>query len=342
MEIGAVFPPVIGGTTRVARILEDVGFDVLLCSDTQNVAPDPYATLALAAEGTSRITLGPGVTNLVTRHPAVTASAVMTLQVLSGGRAICGIGRGDSSLAHVGLRAPTTAQLRDGLLQLRGYLRGEAVGVVGDGLESRLRWVDPLKVPAVPLDLAATGPRTLRLAADVADRISLSLGAHPDLIRAAVDIIEARLAETGRPRRDVRIGAYLPVVVHDDADVAVQLARAGTALLAHFPATPGASDRHLPERWQEVTRRLAHGYDMARHSRSDGSHMALVDDEFIRWFAITGPPSACTERLLELREMGIEHVYTLGAMGTGPRPAVPPEWLESHRRLGEQVVPALR
>ena len=87
--------PMAGQTTERARWIEDFGGDGLGVADTQNLAGDPYAALSLAGHTTSHIGLGTAVTNPITRHPAVTASAILTVQAESAGRAVLGIGRGD-------------------------------------------------------------------------------------------------------------------------------------------------------------------------------------------------------------------------------------------------------
>ena len=70
--------------------------------DSQNLAPDPYVFLALAAGGSQNLGLMTSVTNVVSRHAAVTASSAFTVQSVSDGRFVLGIGRGDSALAHIG------------------------------------------------------------------------------------------------------------------------------------------------------------------------------------------------------------------------------------------------
>ena len=111
-EFGLVMEPSPGYTARLAGEIEALGFDILLCPDTQNLSPDPYGQLSLAAAATTRLKLATGVTNPYTRDPAVTAGAFATLHLESGGRAICGIGRGDSSAAHIGRRNAKTDELR--------------------------------------------------------------------------------------------------------------------------------------------------------------------------------------------------------------------------------------
>ena len=97
MEVWQLMPSRIEGIEALAAETESRGFDGLALTDSQNQSPDTYVALTLAARATSTLKLGPGVTNALTRHPAVTASAIATLQDVSEGRAMLGIGRGDSS-----------------------------------------------------------------------------------------------------------------------------------------------------------------------------------------------------------------------------------------------------
>ena len=112
--------------------------------------------------------IGTGVTNPVTRHPAVTAAAIAALHVESGGRAILGIGRGDSALAHIG-REPARMRTYEGYVRdVRAYLEGESVDQ--RGFPSRLVWLDQHDLPRVPIDMSCSGPRSIALAAQLADR----------------------------------------------------------------------------------------------------------------------------------------------------------------------------
>ncbi|MEI7874695.1 MAG: LLM class flavin-dependent oxidoreductase [Alphaproteobacteria bacterium] len=104
------------GAARTAQEIEAAGWDGMLVVDSQNLSGDPYVSLALAATVTTRIGLGTGVTNSVTRHAAATATAIASVNRISNGRAVLGIGRGDSALAHLG-RAPAR------LAQFERYLR---------------------------------------------------------------------------------------------------------------------------------------------------------------------------------------------------------------------------
>lgn len=340
-RFGVVMEPSPGYTARLAAEIEAMGFDALLCPDTQCLSPDPYGQLSLAAARTSRLRLGTGVTNPFTRDASVTAGALATLQKESGGRALCGIGRGDSSAAHIGRRSATTAELRTYVEQLRGYLRGEEV-LRGDA-HSRLRWLAPGELPTVPLDIACTGPATIRMAVDVGDQVSFSVGAAPERIRWALETAQQRLAETKRDRSSIRIGAYVSLVCDPDEKRAIDLARMISGMVAHFAGMKDSPVEHLPPKLKELAIRMKSGYDMARHAQNEGAHLEMVNDEFVDWFSICGPPAKCSERLGELIAMGLDYVYILGGSPVpSPHGARQEAMIRQTRLFAEAVMPSFR
>jgi 5,10-methylenetetrahydromethanopterin reductase len=98
--------PTLTGIEALAQHCETLGYDGLTLTDSQNLSADIYVSMALAARATSKLLIGPGVTNPLTRHAAVTASAIASIQQISEGRAMLGIGRGDSSLFNIGHNSP--------------------------------------------------------------------------------------------------------------------------------------------------------------------------------------------------------------------------------------------
>src|SRR4051794_5363087 len=102
MDTGLLLSPALGRTAALAQRAEANGFSSLLLTDSQNLAPDVWSQLHLAGAATKRILLAPGVTNSATRDPAVTASAALSLQAETGGRAFIAIGRGDSAVQRIG------------------------------------------------------------------------------------------------------------------------------------------------------------------------------------------------------------------------------------------------
>ncbi len=161
-------------SARTAQETEAAGWDGMLVVDLQNLSGDPYVSLALAATTTTRIGLGTGVTNSVTRHAAATATAITSVNRISNGRAVLGIGRGDSALAHLGRAPARLAQFERYLRQLQTYLRGEAVSFdevdipydVAPPLSGLHRTVAMLPSNSPTIDAKRTAPLPfLRLAA---------------------------------------------------------------------------------------------------------------------------------------------------------------------------------
>lgn len=340
-EFGIVMEPSPGYTARLAAEIEAMGFDALLCPDTQCLSPDPYGQLSLAAARTTRLKLGTGVTNPFTRDPSVTAGALATLQVESGGRALCGIGRGDSSAAHIGRRNAKTAELREYVEQVRAYLAGGEV--LRGETRSRMRWIAPGEVPPVPLDIACTGPATIRMAVEAGDRVTFSVGSAPERLRWAMDTALEHLARTGRDRASLRIGAFVNLVCDADEKRAIGLGRMISGMVAHFAGMKDSPTEHLPPRLKAIAERMKSGYDMARHAQNEGAHLAMIDDDFVDWFSICGPPAKCVERLGELLALGLDHVYVLGGSPVpAPHGARQEAMVRQSRLLAEAVLPRFR
>nr|MBA2522169.1 LLM class flavin-dependent oxidoreductase [Solirubrobacterales bacterium] len=193
--------------------VERWGFDGLMLADSQNLNADIWVELGMAAAATERIKLGPGVTNPATRHPAVTASAAATLQAETGGRAVLGIGRGDSALTQIGRRPVPVAELERAVVAIQCYLSGKEVD--SEGVRSRIGWIPSAQdLPKVPVRVAASGPRVIAMAAEHADGIDLTVGAEEERLRWALQMAQ--------PSGDAAssVGAFLNVAVHPDRGVA--------------------------------------------------------------------------------------------------------------------------
>ena len=341
VEFGMVMEPSAGYTARLAAEIEAMGFDALLCPDTQCLSPEPYGQLNLAAANTTRLFLGTGVTNPVTRDASVTAGALATLQVESGGRARCGIGRGDSSAAHIGRRNATTAELRTYVEQVRAYLKGEVV--MRGETASRMRWLEPGELPTVPLDLACTGPATIRMAADLADRVTFAVGSAPERIEWALATLHARMKETGRDRSTLSVGAYVNLVCDADEQRAINLGRMISGMVAHFAGMKHSPVEHLPPQLKDLAVQMKTGYDMSRHAQNEGAHLQMVDDRFVDWFSICGSPAKCRDRLRQLIGLGLDHVYLLGGSPvSSPHGARQEAMVKQTRLFADEVMPALR
>jgi 5,10-methylenetetrahydromethanopterin reductase len=334
-----------GIAVRMAQRAEADGFDGWFVVDSQNLAGDCYVALAQAAAATERILLGTGVTNPFTRHPAVTASAIASVHAASGGRAVLGIGRGDSALAHLGLAPAPVPLFERYLAQVQAYLRGDDVdfddlsaervatvgslGLAGGPTSSRLHWLPP-DLPKVPMTVAATGPLVIDAAARTADRITFALGADPQRVAWGIE----RARET---RGDLRFGAFVNVVCHDDVDTARALASGGMSTFARFNVMHGTTHGPMADEARELLQDVHDAYDMRRHTQAGSPQAERLTSEFADAFAVLGPADRCVERLRALTDLGLDHLVIVGpSLGSDPEEA-----RGAHQRFVTDVLPAL-
>jgi 5,10-methylenetetrahydromethanopterin reductase len=335
MDVGVLIPPIPRRTAQTARLVEEMGFASLMIPDSQNLAPEVWGHLMLAASATSRLRLGPGVTNSVTRDPAVTASAALSLQAESDGRAVLGIGRGDSSVQRIGKREDPLARFERYLCDVQAYLRGEAVD--REGFASRLEWLPHVQVPKVPVEVAATGPRVIELAARVADRICFAVGADATYLAHVLERARSAARAAGRDPGALRYGAFVTCAIHDDVAVARDALRGAVATFARFSAFRGSPLEQLPPTLRRKAEYLRAHYDMKDHTRADAAHAAGIDDEFVDWFGVAGPAERVVPRFRALADLGLDFVHVVtSSTGVSRDVAV-----GSLMALGRDVLPAL-
>ncbi len=336
MDIGLLLIPEPRQVEGMARMVEESGFASLILPDSQNLAPEVWGQLTLAAKATTRIRLGPGVTNSVTRDAAVTASAALSLQVASDGRAVLGIGRGDSSVQRIGRTQDPVARFETYLAAVQAYLRGEAVD--RDGFESRLEWLPRAGVAKVPVEVAATGPRVIAAAARHADHICLSVGADPDHVTEKLAYARRAVQAAGRDPASLRYGAYVTCVINDDVAAAREAVRGSATTFARFSALPGSRLERLPPPLRRAAEYIRTHYDMRDHTRTGVAHTAGIADDFVDWFAIAGPVATALPRFRKLAALGLDFVHVIAGSTGMPREM----GIATLTALARDVVPAVR
>jgi 5,10-methylenetetrahydromethanopterin reductase len=256
--------------------LEAEGVRRVWVIDSQLAMKDVYAGLVVAALNTTRIGLGTGVTNAVTRHPTVTANAIAAVAEISHGRAILGLGAGDSALYGIGLKPQKVAEMEEAI----GFFRST---------------VDK----SIPIHLAVSQQRMCELAGRLADGAIVMGPAQADLVKQQVEWIEAGLRSARRDRGEVEI-AFMATVAPEPEDVR-SWASTQARLLSHYKELP----QSLAPFRDEIAR-SAETYDYAEHLSTHASHGAAVSDDLVRTLAIVGTPGECAARLRTLQATGID------------------------------------
>jgi 5,10-methylenetetrahydromethanopterin reductase len=307
----------VGVLRNLTLLAESLGYQHAWFGDSQNIWRESSTTIGACAVGTERIVFGTGVTNAVTRHPSLLASTWATLAEFTGGRAALGIGTGDSSLRTMGLSPLKLAELERAIADLRALLRGESVREAASGADYRLSYLTA-PVP-VPIYIAASAPKILRMAGRIADGVIILVGTAPQFIRAALDTVAAGAAEAGRSLSDIHTVLWTPTAIQDDGDRARSLVRAHVSRVVIRPL-PAEVDPAM----QQAVDRIRSAYDYYQHMVPDADHASLVPDDLVDMFALAGTPDECAKRLDSMTASGIDQVSIVPFVpaGTSREPTI--------------------
>jgi len=247
--------------------LEAEGVNRVWVIDSQLAMKDVYAGLVVAALNTSKLGLGTGVTNAVTRHPTVTANAIAAVDEISHGRAILGLGAGDSALYGIGLKPQKVAEVEEAVAYFREHAR------------------------EVPIYLAVSQERMCRLAGRVADGAIVMGPAEPGMVRRQVEWIE--------PKEGFEVTFIAPTST--DIEDVRSWASTQARLMSHQKELPPSL-----EPFREEMTRSAETYDYTEHLSTTAVHSEGVSDDLVRALAVVGTAEECRARLHALSAAGVQ------------------------------------
>lgn len=339
---------------RAAQQAEARGWDGLGVPYAPLMVADPYVCMAAAASVTSTLLLGNWVATPASHTPASAAGSIKTVQAVSDGRAVLGLGRGDSALAYLGM-APAPLKFFEAYVsRLRNYLQGEPqpfdldldggghfppverLGLAQQAQDARFGMAMQ-DVPPVPLDMVGTGPKVLGIAARYADRVTTAVGADPERVAWALAEVASARAAAGVSHA-VSLGAWVPVAVTDDIAAGRRMLSGVTTSMARFTAMHGKAVAPVAEDDRKIYERVHDAYELHGHFQEGSPQSKQVPDDFIDRFAVIGPPEVCVERLRTLIDLGVERFVI-----AGPSPVTTPELAEQAESLfSSEVMPALR
>lgn len=289
---------------RAARA-EELGFEAIFFADSQMNNVDPYQALAMCAVKTKKIRLGTAVTNMVYRDPTITANSFATLNEISQGRAIIGMGTGDGPVYSLGRTATRLADFEKGLRTMRDLLHDRGIDVP----PSKERAGGNVKLKAgkrpVPIYISAEGPKTLRVAGRTCDGVILGTGFDKAVTDWARRRIEEGAREEGRSLAEIDLMPAGMIAVDDDGDLARRRVRSRMANRAHhnFRFTLET----VPEGEVAGVKRFMEHFDIAKpiEERIDPK---FITDYLLERFTIAGTPEECIAKVKRLEADGIERV----------------------------------
>jgi probable F420-dependent oxidoreductase len=313
------------------QLAEQQGFDYGWTYDSHVLWQESIPTLALAAKATSAIKLGHMVTNPGTREPTVLASAYATLQDISEGRMVMGIGRGDSARRYIGQEPVPIRRFEEALQMIKPFMNGDKVQ--WNDRELELAWVRP-ELPEIEMHVAGYGPKALAVAGRTGDGVIIQL-ADPDIIQWIMATARAAAEEAGRDPAALKCIVSAPSHITGDMAAARDQVR-------WFPAMVSNHVRDLIRRYgadgSVVPRALTDyvpdetGYDYDEHSRVGAKHGGFVSDEICDRFCVLGTPEQAIAKLTELEAIGVDQ-FNIYLMTEGQEAI-----LETY---GRDVIPAM-
>lgn len=292
-----------------AGAAERAGFGVAWFPDSQFIWRDVWATMALAAQATERIALGTCVVNFETRHATVTAAAAATIEELAPARTILGIGTGDSAVKTLAIAPTTLARMREHIGVVRALLAGDE-----QSFENRHMSLSGMPRRAVPIYMAATGPKALALAGELADGVILLAGMAPELIQKAVFHIGEGAKRAGRDAGaiDVCLGTFCHIT--SDKTVAARIVKPYCVTSAQLGGSEALRlvgiDVEVPAVVEGVYPDMAHAVDWDAAVEAAGRW--ITDDMGLRYaekFCLVGDPRFCIEKIEAAVACGVTSFY---------------------------------
>ncbi|MFE0380266.1 TIGR03842 family LLM class F420-dependent oxidoreductase [Streptomyces inhibens] len=312
MDFGVVLQadPPASAVVSLMRRAERNGFRYGWTFDSAVLWQEPFVIYSRILEHTDRLIVGPMVTNPSTRTPEVTASTFATLNEMYGNRTVCGIGRGDSAMRVAGRPPNTLARLGEAIGTIRDLAEGREADLGGHRV--RIPWI---KGGALPVWMAAYGPKALAMAGRLADGFILQL-ADPFLTEWMIKAVRQAAVDAGRDPAEVTICVAAPAYVGDDLDHAREQCRWFGGMVGNHVADLvtryGEHSGMVPDELTDYIK-ARKGYDYSHHGRADNPDTAFVPDSIVDRFCLLGPTAAHLDRLHQLKALGVDQ-FALYAM----------------------------
>ena len=309
------------------RMLDEAGVAMIGNGDSQALYHEQFIRTALAAEHTQRARVGTWITNPVTRHPAVTAAGIATVDDLAPGRAVLGVGTGDSTVYNASLKPASLKTLEQFIKTVRElHQDGESQW---RNKPCYLTWADR----RIPIGMAVSGPRAMRMAGRLADIVWVCFGIQEDEIRIAKQYLAEGAKEAGRSIDDIDIWWMVQFNIADSREEALQPLMANLATSGHIIFRYGLEGKAVPPEHQKGASDLARLYQPIKHfGNSDLPGELGLTDYLADRLAIVGNAEECIHHIKTLESQGVDQLFFYTAL---------PDKQRLFKQLAEEILPAI-
>jgi len=292
-------------TLDTVEMLDKSGVHAILFEDEATYL-NVYALLAIAARATEKVLIGTGVTNPLTRHPVITASSIATVDQLSSGRALLGLGAGGTaSMVALGVDVERpVSRLKDALFILRKLLNGEKLTLSEGPYRMHDISLGVLPRHQVPVYIAGRGPRILEMGGLLADGVIAGAGLFsPAAMEYAFKQVYSGAELGNRDPTDIDVIAWAYTSVAEDREKAIEaVARLTYLTLRSAPL----------EVWKGTGLDLSYAEKVKTEPMQDISQVPpSVPASILNQFALVGTPLECKKQIEEMIEAGVSHLGLL-------------------------------
>jgi len=294
-----------------AKLAEDLGFEYVVHADQRFAGEkDVFVTLAADALNTSRVKLGPCVSDPFSRIPALLAVAIASLDELSGGRAVLGLGAGGSGFAELHLeRKHVNQALRETIVMIRSLLAGDVVNFDGQLFKLSDAQLKFATRRDIPMYLATRSPMNLELAGELADGALIATYVSKDQLKFAVDRVRAGAKKAGRKLEDVKLISWVYTSISDDGHQAVENVRYFVTQ-ALINTSPEAYSTILAGFHPELPAFLSKCRDGGRQGIETAyKDRTYMTDDVIKRFSVAGTAEDCIAKIREINSFGINDIW---------------------------------
>ena len=293
----------VSSTTALAREADELGVNSIWMSET-HFERDAWTAMASIAANTRQAKIGTGVVAVFPRHPAMLAMSFATLDELSDGRVIAGIGMGVSDIMSGQLNMDYSSPLnamREAITILKGMLSGETVNLEGKVFTARNVHLAGLPLSReIPLHIAAMGPKMCSLAGELVDGVHF-LARTPKMIEDANQHVDEGVHRSGRAGTDVERVAWIIAAVHEDPERARDLAKEHIALV--LATALGEYQLEQDNFDPAVAARIRSALTVGGLAAG----VKLVSSEMVQKFAAAGRAADVIDKVESLVDAGVTH-----------------------------------
>ena len=265
----------------LARISEEGGLEAIFSPEVP-----PYSALSnsqVFAEATTKIKVGTWIANIYMRQPVVTAATALTIQEITGGRMILGLG-----VSHKPVNSRYGIEMGDAVEDMRNYVK--EVRALADGSSERLTL--KRKLPHIPVYIAGLTKGASTLAGEIADGL-MPYMCPPKYMSELISNVRVGAEKAGRNISDITITNGIPSFISEDEGLAIETAKKGLSGYARFPF------------YQRLIKNIGFG-DVVEQIQSGANPAEVFTNELVEAVALAGPASKCREKLQLYFDEGLD------------------------------------